>query len=136
MGLTKNQLTREQVIRAGSVSKKDAVRKAYKKLEFALELAHTKDEIEDLADTAIYQLRIAHRLEDGTEYENIMIRWSDNEFIVYAPRNGGTITGEGNTLDKDPAVVYLKTPLSVTDAITQNIKEAAMTMHRKIGRRK
>lgn len=136
MGLTKEQLTREQVIRAGSVSQKDAVRKAFKKLEFALELAHTKEEIEDLADTAIYHLRIAHKLEDGSEYENIMIRWCDNEFIVYAPSNGGTITGEGNTLDKDPAIVYLMKPLSLTASVTQEISEAAKRMHRKIGKRK
>ncbi len=136
MSLNNDELTREQVIRAGSASKKKAVRNAYNKLKFALELAHTKEEMEELGDTTIYQIRISHQLEGAEEYQNISIRWCDDEFVIYAPSNGGPITGYANTMHEEPTVIYLKAPLATTDDLIGELKEAAKAMYGKVGKRK
>jgi len=136
MSLNNDELTREQVIRAASASKKKTVRDAYNKLKFAVELAHTKEEMEELAETTIYQMRISFQFEDGPETYSISMRWCDDEFVLYAPSQGGPIAGYGNTMEEEPTVIYFNKPLKSTDNLMQDLKDAAKAMYGKVGKRK
>lgn len=112
------------------MSDKTAVRKAFEKLEFAIRMSHTEKELEELADDNIYQLRISQKSADGSEYENIMLRWREDEFVVYSPSEGGPISGRGHTLDTDPAIVYLNKPKqNIIQGTKAAIKEASKAMH-------
>ena len=102
-----DELTKMQVIRAGAHSTKPAVQKAYKKLEFALNLSHSKEEIEELGDQKAYHMRISAK--SGNVYDNLMLRWCEGEMSVYAPRSSMVYTGEGNLLsEQEPAIMYIK----------------------------
>jgi len=128
--LSDDFLSKADIIRAGSMSDKEAVRKAFEKLEFTIRMSHTQTELEELADDNIYQLRISQKSSDGTEYENIMIRWREDEFVVYSPSQGGPIGGTGNTLNKDPAIVYLNKPKRVSIQGTKaDMKDAKKALY-------
>lgn len=128
-----DDLTTADIIRAGSVSQKTAVRKAFDKLKFAILMAHTENEIEDLCDHAIYHLRISQKRDDGSTYDSLLIRWADDQFALYSPSEDLPVAGTANTLDKDPAIVYLNKP-----AVEENIilKRITGTMDRRIDKTK
>ena len=65
--LSDDFLSKADIIRAGSMSDKEAVRKAFEKLEFTIRMSHTQKELEELADDNIYQLRISQKSSDGAE---------------------------------------------------------------------
>ena len=82
-------LTTADIIRAGSVSKKEAVRKAFDKLKFAILMSHAEEEIEDLCDHAVYQVRISQKTSDGATYDSFIIRWADEQFVKLNNPNKG-----------------------------------------------
>jgi hypothetical protein len=103
-----DKLTKAQVIRAGAYSTKPAVKQAYKKLEFALSLSHSRDEIEELGDEKSYHMRLSTK--NGNTYDNLVLRWCEDEMCVYAPRSSVMTTGSGNLLsESDPAIMYIQT---------------------------
>lgn len=101
------QLTRAQIIRAASWSTNPSVKKAYQKLEFALSLAHTKGELEEMGETNTFHLRLCTG--NGNTYDNLVLRWNEEEIGVYAPRTAMVWNGTGNLLKDDPAIMYIKT---------------------------
>ena len=85
-----------------------AVKKAYEKLQFALSLSHTKEELEKMADDKAYHLRLSAP-SDGT-YDNLVLRWCGEDIEVYCPANSQAYAGTGNLMsDPRPAIMYIKT---------------------------
>jgi len=128
-------LTTADIIRAGSVSQKEAVRKAYDKLKFAILMAHTEEDIQDLCDHAVYQARISQKTHDG-EYDTFVIRWADDQFVVYSPSEGAPISGTATTLDKDPAIVYFNNPPVVEQIAPRKLERAMRQELNKRAKRK
>ena len=100
------KLTKAQTIRAASHSSNPSVKKAYEKLQFTISLAHSKEELEELGEANTYHLRLCTR--NGKSYDNLVLRWSEDELAVYAPRTSMVWTGAGNLLKDDPAIMYIK----------------------------
>lgn len=119
------ELTTADIIRAGSVSEKAAVRKAFEKLEFSLLISHTEEEIEDLCDHAVHHVRISQKTKDGLDYDAFVIRWADDQFVIYSPSDGTPIAGNANTLDKDPTLIYFNKP-ATEEKININKIEAGL----------
>ena len=102
------KLTKAQVIRAANNSKNLAVKQAYEKLEFALSLAHTSEEIDDMGDERAYHIRISKKTEDGSSYEELVIRWCEDQFSIYVPSITDTYSGEAATRQEPPSTVYIR----------------------------
>jgi hypothetical protein len=100
------KLTRAQVIRAASWSTNPSVKKAYEKLQFTLSLAHPVEELEEMGEANTYHLRLCTK--NGATYDNLVLRWNEEEMAIYAPRTSMVWTGAGNLLKDDPAIMYIK----------------------------
>ena len=102
------KLTKAQTIRAGAHSSNPSVKKAYEKLQFTLSLAHTSEELEQMGDAVAYHMRIAAK--SGDTYDALVLRWCEDEMVIYAPRSSMLTTGTGNLLsEKEPAIMYIQT---------------------------
>ena len=127
------ELTTADIIRAGSVSEKEAVRKAFEKLKFSLLISHTEEEIEDLCDYAVYHLRISQKTKDGLDYDSFIIRWADDQFVIYSPSDNTPIAGNANTLADDPTIIYFNKPIHEEKI---NIKKIEAGLRRGINKTK
>lgn len=104
-------LTDEQVLLAAINSDHPSVKKAIEKLTFVIEMSHTREELQKLADH--HTRRIQAVFERGNEYKRYLFRWCGDEFEIVNQEDGRTLqAGEGTgygdgTIPEEPVLVYV-----------------------------